>query len=77
MKSENKLIRVYTGSEILVISLKDKLGENGISSTIQNDSNDSFFRGIPIAIDLYIKQSDFENAEHIINKFIRKNNIPV
>jgi hypothetical protein len=56
----NKLIRVYTGREMTVISLKDKLGKNGISAAIQNDSTNSFLRGVPIAIDLYIQQSDLK-----------------
>jgi hypothetical protein len=73
MKEKNKLIRVYTGTEISVISLKDKLEKIGISASIQNDSVNSFLRGIPIAIDLYIQQFDFLKAEPIINEFIKKN----
>jgi hypothetical protein len=73
MKENNKLIRIYSGTEVLVNLLKDKLENTGISATIQNDSNDSFLRGVPTAIDLYIQQSDFKKAEPIINKFIKKN----
>ena len=73
MKEKNKLIRVYTGTEISVISLKDKLEKIGISASIQNDSGNSFLRGVPIAIDLYIQQYDFLKAEPIINEFIKKN----
>ncbi|MCX6255736.1 MAG: DUF2007 domain-containing protein [Bacteroidia bacterium] len=69
MKEKNKLIRVYTGSEISVISLKDKLEKIGIPASIQNDSTNSFLRGVPIAIDLYIQQFDYEKAESIINEF--------
>lgn len=73
MKENNKLIRIYSGTEVLVNLLKDKLENTGISATIQNDSNDSFLRGVPTAIDLYIQQSDFKKAEPIINEFIKKN----
>ncbi|MDW5300171.1 MAG: hypothetical protein SA378_08555 [Sedimentibacter sp.] len=69
MKEKNKFIRVYTGTEISVISLKDRLEKNGIS----NDSSNSFFRGVPIAIDLYIQEFDFIKAEPIINEFIQNN----
>jgi hypothetical protein len=71
MKEKEKLIRIYTGTEIYVISLKEKLEVIGISTTIRNDSNDSFLRGVPVAIDLYIQQSDYDKAEPLINEFIR------
>jgi hypothetical protein len=73
MKKTDNLIRVYTGPEVLVFILKDKLEETGISTTIQNDSNDDFLRGVPTAIDLYIQQFDFKKAEPVISEFIKKN----
>ncbi len=73
MQEKDKLIRVYTGTEILVISLKERLEESGISASIQNDSNNSFLRGVPIAIYLYIQALDFKIAEPIINEFIKIN----
>ena len=54
--------------------LKAKLEKIGISAIIQNDSANSFLRGIPIAIDLYIQQFDFNKAEPIISEFIQDNN---
>lgn len=75
MEEKNKLIRVYTGTEISVISLKDKLEKIGISALIQDDYNSGmaagFFGGIPSAIDLYIQQFDLLKAEPIINEFIQ------
>jgi hypothetical protein len=73
MKDIDKLIRVYSGNEVLVSLLKDKLEENEISSAIQNDSANSFLRGVPAAVDLYIKQSDIGKAKTIINEFINNN----
>lgn len=73
MKKNSKLTRIYSGTEVLVNLLKGKLENTGISATIQNDSNDSFLRGVPTAIDLYIQRSDFKKAEPIINEFIKKN----
>lgn len=73
MKEKDNLIRVYTGPEVLVFMLKDKLEETGISSTIHNDSHDNFLQGVPTAIDLYIQQFDLKKAEPMINEFIKKN----
>jgi len=73
MKENDKLIKVYSGTEVLVHILKDKLEQNGISATIQNDSGDSFLRGTPIALDLYIRQLDIKKAEPIIQEFVKKN----
>ena len=73
MKENDKLTRVYTGTEVLVFILKDKLEENGISATIQNDSHDSFLGGVPTAIDIYIQQFDYKKAEPIRSEFIQDN----
>ena len=73
MKEKDNLIKAYSGTEVLVHILKDKLEQNGILATIQNDSGDSFFRGTPIALDLYIRQLDIKKAEPIIQEFIKKN----
>ena len=73
MKEKNKLIRVYSGNEVTISLLKGQLEIEGISSSIQNDSGDSFLRGVPAAVDLYIQQSDYKKAEPIINEFIDKN----
>jgi hypothetical protein len=73
MKEKDNLIRVYTGTEVLVFILKNKLEETGISTTIQNDSYDNFLQGVPTAIDLYIQQFDIKKAEPIISEFVKKN----
>ena len=76
MKYENKLVRIYTGTEISVISLKTKLEESEISPLIKNDYKSGMAAGIlvgtPSTIDLYIQQSDFKNAESVIKEFIRR-----
>jgi hypothetical protein len=73
MKTKDDLIKAYSGTEVLVHVLKDKLEQNGISAVIQNDSGDSFLRCTPIAIDLYIRRPDLKAAEPIIREFIKKN----
>ena len=77
MKNRDNLIRVFTGSEILVIILKERLDEAGISALIKNDYQSGisvgFVASVPSAIDLYIQESDLKEAEPIINEFIQKN----
>jgi hypothetical protein len=74
MKERNKLIRIYTGTEISVISLKNKLEESGISPLIRNDYKSGMAAGIlagtPSTIDLYVQQSDLQIAEPIIKEFL-------
>ena len=77
MKKENELIRVFTGSEVSVILLKGELEQIGIPSVMQNDFDAGlsagFGSGVPSAVDLYIKQSDLNKAESIINEFVKNN----
>jgi len=77
MKEKNKLIRVYTGTEVTVILLKELLEEIGVSSTIQNNYKSGvevgFVGGVQSAIALYIQHSDFETAEPVIRDFIAQN----
>lgn len=77
MKKGDNLIRVFTGSEVLVIILKERLDEVGISALIKNDYQSGisvgFVASVPSAIDLYIQESDLKEAEPIINEFIKNN----
>jgi hypothetical protein len=77
MKEKNKLIRVYSGTEVSVILLKGRLEEIGISALIQNDYKSGidagFVGGVQSAIDLYIQQFDYKKAESIISEFIQNN----
>lgn len=79
MKKKNKLIKIYTGTEVTVILLKGLLEEIGITSTIQNTYKSGvevgFIGGVQSAVDLFIQQSDFEKAEPLIRDFIAKNKI--
>ncbi|HZK96825.1 MAG TPA: DUF2007 domain-containing protein [Prolixibacteraceae bacterium] len=77
MKNGNDLIRVYTGTEVLVYLLKERLEEVEISALIKNDFQSGltvgFVSGVPSAVDLYIQESDMKKAESIINEFIQDN----
>jgi hypothetical protein len=77
MKENNKLIKIYTGTEVTVLLLKGLLEEIGVKSTIQNNYKSGievgFVGGVQSAIDIFIQQSDFEKAEPTIRDFISIN----
>jgi hypothetical protein len=77
MKEKNKLIKVYTGTEMTVLLLQSLLEEIGVTSTIQNNYKSGvevgFVGGVMSAIDLFIQQSDFEKAEPLVRDFIEQN----
>ena len=73
----DELIRVFSGNEVLVLTLKAALDEIGIGSLIQNDFQSGMASGIggfPSFIDLYIQQSDQVKAEPLIQEFNQVNN---
>lgn len=74
---ESKLVRIYTGSSIVINLLKDELENNGIAALIQDDFNSGtiagFSGGVPASVDLFIQQGDLEKAEPIISEFAKTN----
>jgi hypothetical protein len=77
MKEKNVLVRIFTGSEVLVLMLKGALEELEIGSMIQNGFQSGMAAGIggfPEFVDLYIQQSDLERAQPLINEFNQTNN---
>jgi len=75
MKNREDLVRVYSGSEISVIHLKEELEESGIDVLLQNDFQSGmsadFVGGVPSSIEIYIKKTDLKKSEPIINDFIQ------
>jgi hypothetical protein len=74
---KNRLVKVYTGTEVTVLLLQELLEEIEVSSTIQNNYKSGveigFVGGVMSAIDLYIQESDFEKAEPVVRDFIAQN----
>jgi len=66
MKPGNKLVKVFSGDETMVLLLKDRLEQAGIPALIKNDSHDAFLQAAPAVIDLYIEESLIEKAGPII-----------
>jgi hypothetical protein len=77
MKSEDELIRIFTGSEVSALLLKDELEEAGIPAMVQNDYQSGlmagFVGGTPAAVDVYINEMDMGKAEPVIDDFMKKN----
>ncbi len=78
MKDNSELIKVYTGTEMMALLLKELLEEIGVNSMVQNDYKlgveVGFVGGIQSAVDLFIQMADFEKAEPVIREFIAENN---
>jgi hypothetical protein len=71
---KNNLLKVFTGSEIEAILLQGELEENGISSTTQYASTslvNPFCGGAPVALDLFIIESDLEKAKPIVEEYLQ------
>jgi len=77
VKRIDKLVKIYSGTEVTVILLKGRIEEIGINSTVKNDYKSGveagFVGGVQSTVDLFIQLSDFERAEPIIRDFISKN----
>lgn len=77
METQNKLVRVFAGSEITVNLLKYELEKEGIPTNVVNEYEESTFRGFstgtPYSVDLYILDTDLEKAEPIIKAFMEVN----
>ena len=74
MKKADNLIKVFTGDEASATLLKSRLGQTGISALIKNDSSSAFFGAVSPVIDLYIQESDLENAKPLITEFFKNSN---
>lgn len=79
MDTKNELVRLFAGSEITVNLLKYELENEGISTNIINEYEQSNFRGFstgtPYSVDLYVLDTDLEKAEPIVKEFMKINKI--
>ncbi|MCA1744310.1 MAG: DUF2007 domain-containing protein [Bacteroidales bacterium] len=77
MEEDKGVVRIYTGSEVLVGMLKGILEEAGITSMVRDEFQASisagFVSGVPSALDLYIQESDRVAAEPILKDFLKNN----
>lgn len=74
---DGQIIRVYSGSEITALLLKEELEQAGVMTMIKNDFQSGviagFAGGIPSDVDLYINESDLPKAEPVVSNFLTIN----
>ena len=70
MKEKNGLVLVYTGNDIIISRIKYELELKGIKSIVKDGFNAGlsagFGGGIPSAVDLFVTEKDFEQANEIV-----------
>ncbi len=71
MKNSDRIVLVYTGSEVNVQRIKAEMEIQGINPIIKDGFKQGiaagFGGGIPSAIDIYVDERDVEKAKEIIS----------
>jgi hypothetical protein len=74
---DDHLIRIYSGTEVMVLMLQEMLEENDIGTMVRNDFQSGvaagFVAGLPTSVDLYILEADLAGAESILAAFLEGN----
>jgi hypothetical protein len=76
MNNHNNLIKVFTGTELVVNLLKSKLEEIGITGIVKNDFQSAIIAGFgasPTSVELYIDKENLPKAEDILAEFYKNN----
>ena len=65
------LIKIFSGEEILAISLKERLEEADITVVIRNNNQANVLPSIQPtkAVELFIQETDFNKANPVIEAF--------
>lgn len=66
------LIKIYSGGEILALSLKEKLEEAGVETVMRNNNQANVLPSIEsrdIPVELFIEEVDFAKANPVIENF--------
>ncbi len=71
MSSENKLVKLFTGSKVLVSRIVLELEEQGIYPIVKDGFRQGieagFGGGVPSAIDIFVTREYLERAIEIVN----------
>ena len=74
MNDKDKIVLVYTGSEVIIERIRVNLEKEGINSIIKDGFgqgiNAGFVGGTPSTIDLFVIETDFKKATEIINAIV-------
>ena len=64
-------MKVFSGSEILAVSLKNKIEALGIETVIRDNNQSNVFPSIENtkAVELFIQETDFSKANPVIEEF--------
>jgi len=67
---KEKLIKVYTGSNVIINRIKTELELKGINSIVKDafrQGLDAGFGGeVPSAIDIFVSEADLENTKEVV-----------
>ena len=65
------LIKIFSGEEILAVTLKEKLEESNINVVLKNNNQANVFPSIQAvkAVELFIQEVDFGKSHSIIEAF--------
>ena len=65
------LIKIFSGEEILAVTLKEKLEESNINVVVRNNNQANVLPSIQTtkAVELFIQEVDFGKANSIIEAF--------
>lgn len=65
------LMKVFSGSEILALGLKEKIEEIGVDTVIRNNNQFNVFPSIANTkpVELFIQEIDFAKANPVIEEF--------
>lgn len=67
------LIRVFSGSMVLALRLKEEIESEGIAVLVKDDIQSAIMGGIgtaDVAVELYIEDSDYSFVADIIDAFL-------
>ena len=66
------LMKVFSGSEILAMALKEKIEAIGVETVLKNNIQSSRLGGfgeLGQAVELFIQETDFSKANPVIEEF--------
>jgi len=77
MENNGGLIKVFTGTGVVVGLLKGQLEEIGVGCLVRNDFqagiHSGFSAGTTSTVYLFIQEADLPKAQEIIDEFLRNN----
>ena len=66
------LIKIFSGSEILAMALKEKIEAIGVDTVLKNNIQSARLAGFGTmgqAVELFIQETDFSKANPVIEEF--------